>query len=460
MKWSRSAWASAEPSVGSVPGAELVEQDERVRSRRLDDRRDPAQVAGERRERLRHRLLVADVGEDVAPDRQAAAGGGRDVQTRLVHQAQQPQRPQGHGLAAGVRPGDDERRVAVADPDVDGDHLAREARVAGGQQDDLGTVGRLGARAVEVGGKGRLGGPQVEAGQRIERLAQGRRIGRDQRRELIEDPCDLLLFGDLGLAPGVPELDGDERLHEQGLAAARSVVDDALHPGTGLGLDRDDVAAVAQRHDRFLERVAQLRADQRVQPPPEAVVRHAHGRAQATQAWRGRVEQLTDRIEAAGQRAADGRQGMELATEVAQQCAALVRERRGESRGRVQGVGDLEELAGIEPSAARGALDRGADVVGAADPDPGSLLEQRADLVGLVELAGDDDRVRRRLERFGESAGWRERGGVGEPLADERELEQVLRAGVHQPETARGPETDGWPTMANRHGRAAQSSPA
>ena len=54
-------------------GAELVEQDQRVRAGRLDDRGDAAQVARERRERLRHRLLVADVGEDVAPHRQAAA---------------------------------------------------------------------------------------------------------------------------------------------------------------------------------------------------------------------------------------------------------------------------------------------------------------------------------------------------------------------------------------------------
>ena len=61
-------------ALGRVgPGAELVEQDERARPGRLDDPDDRAQVAGERRQRLGDRLLVADVGEDVAPDRQAAA---------------------------------------------------------------------------------------------------------------------------------------------------------------------------------------------------------------------------------------------------------------------------------------------------------------------------------------------------------------------------------------------------
>ena len=63
-------------------GAELVEQDQRARPGRLDDPDDRAQVAREGRQRLGDRLLVADVGEDVAEDRQPAAGarparGGR-----------------------------------------------------------------------------------------------------------------------------------------------------------------------------------------------------------------------------------------------------------------------------------------------------------------------------------------------------------------------------------------------
>ena len=58
---------------------------------------------------------------------------------------------------------------------------------------------------------------------------------------------------------------------------------------------------------------------------------------------------------------------------------------------------------------------------------------------------------------------------AGQPLADERELEQLLGAGVHQPGSVSGdrrvmargrPDTDRWPATAKRHGRAAQSSPA
>src|SRR4029078_2628884 len=102
---------------------------------------------------------------------------------------------------------------------------------------------------------------------RRERLAQGDRVRGDERRELVEDPLDLLPLGDLRLAPGAPELDGHERLHQKSGAAAARVVDDALDPRPRLGLHRDHVAAVAERDDRVLARTAPLRADERVYAP-------------------------------------------------------------------------------------------------------------------------------------------------------------------------------------------------
>ena len=140
---------------------------------RLDDPDDRAQVAGERRERLGDRLLVADVGEDVAPDRQPAARFGRHVEPGLVHQAEEAERPQRDRLAAGVRAGHDQRGVAVAEPDVDRDDRAGQARMAGRQQDRLGPLGGLGPAGAHLAGERRLGRPEVELGERPERLAQG-----------------------------------------------------------------------------------------------------------------------------------------------------------------------------------------------------------------------------------------------------------------------------------------------
>ena len=123
----------------------------------------------------------------------------------------------------------------------------------------------------------------------------------DERRELVEDPLDLLLLRELRLAPGVAQLDDDERLDEQRLAAAGRVVDDALDPALRLGLDRHDVAAVPERDDRLLEGAAELdRADERVQPAPQAIEGDADGRAQPAQARRGGVEQLAGGVEVSG----------------------------------------------------------------------------------------------------------------------------------------------------------------
>ena len=53
--------------------AQFVEQHETARAGRVDDAHDRAHVAGERRQGLGDRLLVADVGEDVLEDRQTGS---------------------------------------------------------------------------------------------------------------------------------------------------------------------------------------------------------------------------------------------------------------------------------------------------------------------------------------------------------------------------------------------------
>jgi hypothetical protein len=122
---------------------------------------------------------------------------------------------------------------------------------------------------------------------------------------------------------------------------------------------------------------------------------------------------------------------VELAAEIAQQRPPLVGERRGEPGRRIERVGDPEELLGLEAAAASCSVEQRRDVVRPADADARSIAQERARLVRLVELAGDDDRVGGRLQALGEPARRRERGGVGQPLADERELEQRLGSSVH-----------------------------
>ena len=150
---------------------------------------------------------------------------------------------------------------------------------------------------------------------------------------------------------------------------------------------------------------------------------------------------------------------MELASEVAQQRPPFIGERGPELGDRIERLGDLEECCRIEPPTPGGALDRRSDVVGRADADRRALAEQLADLVGLVEAATDEHGVVGWLDALGKAATGREAGRSGEPVADRRELQQDDRLGVHQ-RAPRGPDTDGCPAIARRHGSSVQGGPA
>ena len=158
-----------------------------------------------------------------------------------------------------------------------------------------------------------------------------------------------------------------------------------------------------KRDDRFLEGTAQLGPHERVEPPTQSVVGDAHGGPQATQTRRRGVEELSHRIETPSQRGAERRQRMQVTAKVAQQRPTLVRQDGRQASGRVERVGDREEVRRFQATAPDRSFDGRADIVGAADADIGTLLEQGEGLIGLVERSGDDDRVRRRLQRLGKA---------------------------------------------------------
>ena len=93
---------------------------------------------------------------------------------------------------------------------------------------------------------------------------------------------------------------------------------------------------------------------------------------------------------------------MEVLAKVAQERPPLVSEGCRQARRGVEGVGDLEEMSGVQAPAAGRPLDPRADVVGRADADARTLDEQGARLVGLLEAPSDDDPVVGGLDRLGQ----------------------------------------------------------
>jgi hypothetical protein len=188
-------------------GAELVEEDERAgpaaSTIRVIERRWPENV---------DRLWAIDCSSPMSAKTSRKTGRREPASAGMCRpawcmSASRPSVRRRDGLAAVFGPGDDQRREAVAEPDVDRHDASREAGVAGAEEDDLRARRRLGAGPVHVGRETRLRGPEVEAGERRQRLPERGGVGRDQRGQLVEDPLDLLPLRDLRLAPGVAELD-------------------------------------------------------------------------------------------------------------------------------------------------------------------------------------------------------------------------------------------------------------
>ena len=164
---------------------ELVDEDERAVGRRVEDRHQVPDVAGEGREAHLDRLLVADVGEHLVEDRQRRGRGGR-AQPGLVEQRREAERLQGDRLAAGVRPAEDERSQR-AEVEVDRNRgRGVEQRMARAEQPHL--VADLDRRAAPAPGERAASEREVDRRGRLDQQLERRRALADGGRELAEDP--------------------------------------------------------------------------------------------------------------------------------------------------------------------------------------------------------------------------------------------------------------------------------
>ena len=121
-------------------------------------------------------------------------------------------------------------------------------------------------------------------------------------RERAQDAPRLLALGEDLLAQDVVHLDDRLRLDEHRLPAGRAVVDDAGHGAAAAGLHRDDVAVLAQRDDRLLDRRGVRRL-------PHQPLQRAHDVAAGAADPAAQAQQLVARVVAdlplRGQAAAD-----------------------------------------------------------------------------------------------------------------------------------------------------------
>ena len=151
-------------------------------------------------------------------------------------------------------------------------------------------------------------------------------------------------------------------------------MDDALDAAAGVGSDGGHVASASQGHDRLLERARQFaRVDELVESGPQPVVGDPDGTAQSAEARRRGVGHLAGGVEAAIQRVSKAWLGVDLACQVAQQRPSIAAQRFAQASRGFERLGDVEEVARLQPTAACRPLDPGQDVLAAAYPRAGVL---------------------------------------------------------------------------------------
>ena len=241
------------------PGHDLVEQDDAVAARLPAGREDVAKhgdMARERRQRSLDRLLVADVGEDRLDEGDARAGSACDLQSRANHQAGEPDGLEQHGLAAGVRPRDDDAKRGMLEHDVVGDDHGRrrfagraaeqqQHRMREAAQFERNVEANLRRRRVQVAAEPCPRGREIDGAMLGERDLQLGGMTTDGGRQLAKDPLALLLDVESHGSQVVVELDQLGRLDEQGVSRSGSTMEDPGHARATIGSHGKHVAIVA-----------------------------------------------------------------------------------------------------------------------------------------------------------------------------------------------------------------------
>ena len=243
------------------------------------------------------RLVVSDVGEDLAKDRQRTPGANRGNDPALGQQGGEPNRLEHHRLPPGVRARHEEGPDPVDQCEIEGDHHGkpveqeRVTRVV--QHQRPAGVQDLGEFTVHVAS---VLGPRHEVIHRHAHLVSGGQLDADWSQETGQLAQHLqhrpLLLGDRG-PEGVAEGDRRRGLEEQGPRAAGLVVHDALGSAPRIAPHGNDVATLAHRHRRPGRRGLGVQAaQQRLEFPDQSLARDVHLAACRSQLRARGVEQL------------------------------------------------------------------------------------------------------------------------------------------------------------------------
>ena len=247
---------------GRGAGAHFIDQNQRAISGALEHRFEVQHVRGKRGQVRGDRLLIADIGEYAIEDRQLGALGG--------HRNRGLRRERGEadgferdGFATSVRPADDQHGFIAAERESRRNSLASlraqrgfEDGVAGCVEPERIAHGKFGNGTIEFAGEAGASENRIEMRDVRGCCLQRAAFGADAVSQLREDVRNFDGFFLAELDEAIVEVDGIERLDENGLAGGAGGVDDAGHLAAVAGANGDDEAVVTQRDVVFAYRLA------------------------------------------------------------------------------------------------------------------------------------------------------------------------------------------------------------
>jgi len=237
-----------------------------------------------------------------------------------------------------------------------------------------------------------LGEGEVELGKNLYVAADVGPFVGNQVREFGEDAPHLLLFLQFQLPHGVVLLDHGQRFDEEGGAARRLIVNDALDLPLVLGSHRYDIAALALGDDRFLQKGDDFSVlYQSVQGTQEPVLGDAQLGADAAQVRGSAVDDLGAVVDAAADFADHVFTGLDGESDIGQSRELTVESRQGIAKcaGAHQGRANLDQLGRNQDTPAFGLCHESAQVVDTAKVDVRLLVKQTACFAGLLHPIAD-----------------------------------------------------------------------
>ena len=458
------------PLVRIGPGPDLVDEKQRGWSDARGHFGDVAHVRGEGRQVGRDRLLVPDVGQDLAEDRQLRCAR-RNVQAHLGHQRGKPDGLERDGLPAGVGPADDHGLVRAVHLERDRNH--RSTRVPQGRfEQDVARLAEDDApaprsharpRAVEVGGQARLGGREVQLGDCRDGGADLRLPAPQGVAQLEQDAADLHLLRLAQAHQVVILFDDRERFDVGRLAARGEAVHDPRYLLARVRAHRDDEAAASDRHDLLLEGPRLLAGHRQERPLDARAARHdlaadagKLGARAVVQLSRGQDSPFDRREQSPEVRDREGGPGKGGVT----RGNVMGREARPQIDARGDHPLEARDLLRLEDHARDcEAHERRLRIGDPPEPEPSFGVEVRGALGRQIEVALDLGRVGRRGKRQGALLSERRLRAAGHERDERLELQRLEGPFIH--ETA--VDSYGGPARRSTSGRTgsdARSSPS